>query len=107
MEEKYFNLIFIIIFIVINLFGIMHFIFYFFFKITEFDDIYESLDSYPLFNFRIDEMNCSSNKMEEYIIFHELQGIEQTATDGGTKGQNKILKINGNYFCYEKQKSYR
>ena len=36
-----------------------------------------------------------------------MQGIEQTATDGGTKGQNKILKINGNYFCYEKQKSYR
>ena len=107
MEEKYFNLIFIIIFIVINLFGIMHFIFYFFFKITEFDDIYESLDSYPLFNFRIDEMNCSSNKMEEYIIFHELQGIEETATDGGTKSQNQILKINGNYFCYEKQKSYK
>ena len=85
----------------------MHFVFYFFFKITNFNDIYESLESYPLFHFRINKKNCGTNEIDEYITFHELQGIEETVTNGGIKDKNKIIKINGNYFCYEKKKSYR
>ena len=97
----------IITLILIILFGIMHFIFYFFFKITNFNDIYESLESYPLFHFRINKKNCGTNEADEYIIFHELQGIEENVTNEEINDKNKIIKINGNYFCYEKQKSYR
>ena len=97
----------IIILISVIVFGIMHFIFYFFFKITNFNDTYDSFESYPLFNFKISKNTCETNENEEYIIFHELQDIEETATKEELKYKNKIMKINENYFCYEKQKSYR
>ena len=103
-EEKIFL---IIILISVIVFGIMHFIFFFFFKITNFNDTYDSFESYPLFNFKISKNTCETNENEEYIIFHELQDIEETATKEELKYKNKIMKINENYFCYEKQKSYR
>ena len=96
-----------IVIILVILFEIMHFIFAFFFKVTDFNNVFDTLDSSPLFNF-FSDVTCGSN---EHIIFHVWEGIDRSkeSYDSNSKieGKTEISKINGYYFCYKKKKSYK
>ena len=89
-----------IVIILVILFEIMHFIFAFFFKVTDFNNVFDTLDSSPLFNF-FSDVTCGSN---EHIIFHVWEGIDRSkeSYDSNSKieGKTEISKINGYYFCY-------
>jgi hypothetical protein len=97
--------------------SIMHFIFFFVFKITNFNNIFDSLETSPLFNFHLDNQNCGA---DEYINFHTWEGIKETHyyyTGEGKnrkrhsktiiKGKSEINKINGRYFCYRRGMTYK
>ena len=97
--------------------SLMHFIFFFMFKITEFNNIFNSLDSSPFFNFHLDGNNCGA---DEYITFHTWGGIKEKHTHSYYRngkrhhsteivivGKSEINKINGRYFCYKKGMTYK
>ena len=97
----------LIVIILVILFEIMHFIFAFFFKVTDFNNVFDTLDSSPLFNFRVSEYTCGSN---EHIIFHVWEGIDRSkesyssySSNSKIEGKTEISKINGYYFCYKKK----
>ena len=103
----------LITFIYMIIFEIVHFIFYFFFEPTDFSYIIDTLNSSPLYNFRISESytSCIAN---EHIIFHVWKGIEERVYDSHSrkyrtieKGKTEIDKIHGKYFCYEYHNSYK
>ena len=90
---------------------IVHFVFYFVIKETDFENIFDVFESSPLFNFRIDS-NCGAYS---HIIFHTWEGREEEEyyySNGRIHSRTKIVdrtdidKINGLYFCY-KHISYR
>ena len=91
--------------IIIFIIGVMHFIFYFFIKESDFSNIFDVFDSSPLFNFNIGS-NCGSF---DYVVFHVWQG-RKTHYDSKSAHNSKteimdiidIDKINGNYFCFKK-----
>ena len=104
LENIYFALIdFILIFI----FGIIHFVFYFYIKETDFNNIFDVFESSPLFEFSIGN-NCGE---KDHIVFHVWQGREVTDyyySNGHHRSRTEtvaitdITKINGNYFCFKK-----
>jgi len=51
------------------------FYFLFFYKITDLENIFDSLESSPFFNFHIENQNCGA---DEYINFHTWEGIKET-----------------------------
>ena len=90
----------IILFLIIS---IVHFVFYFLIKETDFENIFDVFESSPLFNFRIDS-NCGAYS---HIIFHTWEGRKKENDDYKTTvDRTDIDKINGLYFCY-KYISYR
>ena len=98
-------------FILFLIISIVHFVFYFIIKETDFENIFDVFESSPLFNFRIDS-NCGAYS---HIIFHTWEGREEKEyyySNGRTHSRTKIVdrtdidKINGLYFCY-KHISYR
>jgi hypothetical protein len=97
--------------------SLMHFIFYFLFKITDFNNIFDTLKASPFFNFHLEYQNCGA---DEYINFHTWEGIIETHDYySGTgskrkrhsetiiKGKSEINKINGRFFCYRKGMTYK
>ena len=99
-----------IIFIIILLFQIMHFVFFFFMKETDFNTIFDTLDSSPIFNLRI----AHTCNQDEHIVFQYWKGKDRAkeyylydATKPKIEGKTEIAKINGYYFCYEVKKSYK
>jgi hypothetical protein len=85
---------------------IVHFIFYFLIKETDFGNIFDTFESSPLFDFRI-ESNCGAYS---HIIFHTWEGREEEEyyySNGRIHSRTKIVdrtdidKINGLYFCYK------
>lgn len=104
-------------FIAMTIISILHFIFSFIFKITDFNNIIDTLESSPLFNFHIDKQNCGA---DEYIKFYTWEGIKEkhyyyTGTGKKRKrrsktvikGKSDINKINGRYFCYRRGMTYK
>ena len=85
---------------------IIHFVFYFFIKQTEFENILDAFESSPLFDFSLD----TSCGIREHIIFHVWEGRKEYSsrtdisgysyTDIHTVDRTVIDKINGYYFCY-------
>ena len=99
------KILFIIDFSLILIIGIIHFAFYFYIKETDFGNIYDSLESSPLFDFEISD-NCGANS---HITFHKWEGrkeIEYYYRKGRRRSRTKIvdatniIKINGKLFCY-------
>ena len=77
---------------------IVHFIFYFLIKETDFGNIFDTFESSPLFDFRI-ESNCGAYS---HIIFHTWEGRKEKKSSSSTiiVDRTDINKINGYYFCY-------
>ena len=104
----------IIIFDIIALIalGIIHFVFSFFIKAYDFDNIIDALDSSPLYNFELND-NCNG---KSNIVFHTWEGRKEKEyyySRGHLRSREKtvdvtdIKVINGYKFCYDKKKSYR
>ena len=105
---KVFNRIILLLVLIIIIFGqtVYHFVIYFFLEDKQrFGNIINSLESSPLFNFKL-ENECSRKK----VVFHRWGGwIElyshldvdlQTRTDIIIHDETDIEKIYGKYFCY-------
>ena len=77
---------------------IVHFVFYFVIKETDFENIFDVFESSPLFDFRIDS-NCGAYS---HIIFHTWEGRKEKKSRSSTiiVDRTDIDKINGYYFCY-------
>ena len=108
--------IILVFFIAMTVISLIHFIFYFFFKVTDYNNITNTLESYPLFNFHLTTGGCGPGN--DYIIFHEWKGLEiseryydyrshKYKTRKIIKGEKEITKIHNNFFCYQKKKSYK
>ena len=85
--------------------GVVHLVFFFYIKQSDFGNIFDLLDSSPLFNFRLDNSGCGK---DSHLIFHVWEGRKQ----GGRLTKTEILdktdidRINGYYFSYT-HKSYK
>ena len=97
--------------IIVTLIGIAHLVLYFFIKETDFNNIFDTFESSPLFDFSIDD-NCG---IKSHIIFHIWEGRKETEfyySKRNSRSRTKIVdrtdlkKLNGKYFCY-KHVSYR
>ena len=102
LKNKYFA---IIDFILLLIFGVIHLVFYFIIKETDFENIFDTFESSPLFDLKISP-NCGSYS---HIVFHVWEGYEvSTRGRSGRNSRTKIVdrtdidRINGNYFCYKK-----
>ena len=77
--------------------GVVHLVFYFYIKQNDFGNIFDLLESSPLFNFRLDNSGCGT---DSHLIFHVWEGRKQ----GGRQTKTEILdktdidRINGYYF---------
>ena len=103
LKNKYF---FIIDFAIILIIGIVHFVFFFYIKETDFDNIFDAFESSPLFDFSIGE-TCGSNSP---LVFHTWAGREEKDyyySNGRRRSRTKIVDvtdiklINGHFFCYK------
>ena len=92
---------------------IVHFVFIFFIKQTDFGNIFDTFDSSPFFDFTVQPGKCG---IKSTITFHVWEGREETEYyyyDGQIRSRTKILDkanidiINGNYFCYKEKASYK
>ena len=93
--------------IFILLLAILHLVSFFYIKKTDFNNILDTYESSPLFNFRIGD-NCGA---DDHIIFHVWEGRNEYYYNGKSRkskivDRTDIVKININMFCYEK-KSYK
>jgi len=98
-ENKIFT---IIDFTIVLAIAITHLVFYFFIKDINYDNIYDTLKSSPLFDFSISNTTCGS---KYFNVFHNFEGRKERS-GGKTRRKKRIVdetaitKINGNYFCY-------
>ena len=83
--------------------SIVHLVFYFFIKQTDFGNIFDVFESSPLFNFSV-KKDCAG---KSHITFHVWEGREKTSYyyyGGSLKTETKIVdvtnidKINGYFF---------
>ena len=101
LKNKYFA---IIDFILLLIFGVIHLVFYFIIKETDFENIFDTFESSPLFDLKL-SANCGSYS---HIIFHVWEGYEVSTRGRNSNSRTKIVdrtdidRINGNYFCYKK-----
>ena len=106
-EEKYCHNCFIVFdMIFFFILSIVHLVFYFYIKQTDFGNIFDAFESSPLFNFSV-EKDCAG---KSHITFHVWEGREKTSYyyyGGSLKTETKIVdvtnidKINGYFFCYD------
>ena len=92
--------------------GIIHLVFYFCVKQTDFDNIFDTFNSSPLFDFSYSD-NCGQSSR---YLFQVWEGIEDTeyfddyynlkVPETKISYKTKIIKINQKYFCY-KHMSYK
>ena len=47
--------------------GVLHLVFHFYVRESDFGNIFDLLDSSPLFNFRIDNSGCGT---DSHLVFH-------------------------------------
>ena len=106
--EKFKNIYFALIdIILIFIIGVVHLIFFFYIKQTDFVNIFDAFDSSPLFEFSLGN-TCGA---KDHIAFHVWQGREvrdyyysNSHYNSKTEIEDvtEITKINGNYFCFKK-----
>ena len=91
---------------IILIIAIVHFVFGFYIRKTDFQNIFDSFESSPLFDFSIGT-TCDSNS---HIIFHTWEGREEKyyyykygryVSDTRIVDVTDITKINGYLFCYK------
>ena len=91
--------------------AIIHFVFYFFIKETDFINIFDIFSSSPLFDFELND-NCGA---KDKVIFHRWEGIKETSyyrSNGHSRTKTEVVDatdiiiINGNKFCYNKKMTY-
>ena len=96
----------IVDFATILIIAIVHFVFFFLIKETDFENIFDSFESSPLFDFSIGT-TCGANS---HVVFHTWKGREEIDyyyANGHTRSRTKIVdvtditKINGYLFCYK------
>lgn len=102
--------IFYLDFILVIALSVMHFVFSFFFKVSDFNDLFVNFESYPLFNFEL-KADCGT---KDSIIFHTWEGWNKNDPHKDEKSNKKnildrtnITKIYNYNFCYEKKASYK
>lgn len=109
MAEKFW--VFFADLILILAIGIIHLVFYFFIKETDFNNIFDTFSSSPLLNFEIND-NCG---VKDNVIFHRWEGRKETSyywSKSHSRTRTKvvdatdIIKINENKFCYNKSMTY-
>ena len=85
--------------------GVVHLVFYFYIKQSDFGNIFDLLDSSPLFNFRLDNSGCGK---DSHLVFHIWEGRNHRVSRSNTEILDKtdIDRINGYYCCYT-HKSYK
>ena len=106
-DKKYCNNCFIVFdMIFFFILSIVHLVFYFYIKQTDFGNIFDAFESSPLFNFSV-EKDCAG---KSHITFHVWEGREKTSYyyyGGSLHTETKIVdvtnidKINGYFFCYD------
>ena len=100
-DEKILHIIGFVVMIVLSS---MHFVFYFFFKVTDLSGLFDTFESSPIFDFYIDNEGCGA---KEYIIFHIWEGVEEIDLFDEIDPKTEINRINGYFFCYRKKMSYK
>ena len=77
--------------------GVAHFVFYFFMNTSDFYNLFDTLETSPLFDFSVNS-NCGSYS---HLVFH-VWGGKYVSTGRRSKKVDvtNIEKINGNFFCY-------
>ena len=92
--------------VIIFIIAIVHFVFFFYIKETDFENIFDAFESSPLFDFSI-RPTCGSNS---HIVFHTWEGREEKDyyySNGRRRSRTKIVDvtdisaINGHLFCYK------
>ena len=96
--------------IFILLIGVIHLIFYFFIKQSDFENLFDTYESSPLFNLKIlQNENCGS---QSPYTFQVWEGVKKKVSSKNRHSRRKIVdktnlnKLNGHLFCYD-YKSYR
>ena len=91
---------------IILIIAIVHFVFFFYIKETDFENIFDAFESSPLFDFSIGT-TCGSNS---HIVFHTGEGREEKDyyySNRRRRSRTKIVDvtdisaINGHLFCYK------
>ena len=82
--------------------AVIHLVYYFFIKETDFNNLFNTYESSPLFEFNIDS-NCGN---KSHVTFHIWGGRQEVYYRGRKKitkivDKAEISRINGNYFCYK------
>ena len=97
--------------IIILLIGIVHLIFYFFIKPSDFDNLFDTYESSPLFNLDIKKSeNCGSQSPYTFQVWEGVK--KKKVSRKSRRSKSKIVdktnlnKLNGHLFCYD-YKSYR
>ena len=106
--KKLQNIYFVLIdFIFILIICIIHFVFYFYIKETDFSNIFDIFESSPLFDFSLD-IDCGAF---DHVVFHVWEGREVSrsySTRGHVRSRTEtediteITKISWNNFCFKK-----
>ena len=96
--------------IFILLIGVVHLIFYFFIKQSDFENLFDTYESSPLFNLNIRQSeNCGS---QSPYTFQVWEGVKEKLSRRGSHSGRSIVdktdlnQLNGHLFCYD-YKSYR
>lgn len=94
------------------LLSIMHFTFSFFIRASDFNNLFDTFESSPLYDFEVNN-NCG---LKDYIIFHTWEGYKKTEyyyERGRSHSRTEIVdktditKINRFKFCYKNKESYK
>ena len=104
----YYNFLFIADVIIIILIGIIHLVFYFYVKQSDFDNLFDTYESSPLFGFNLVKAdNCGTQSSYTFQVWDgwEERGKGRYA-DTKTVDKTNLNKLNQYLFCYD-YKSYK
>ena len=93
-NNKYITIIGIFFFLLL---AVLHFVFYFFVKKSDFENLFDALESSPLFDFQLEDSACTG---DANIVFHRWEGRRKPKYRN-IVDKTDIDKINGYKFCYK------
>ena len=70
--------------------SIIHFVFYFFIEKTNYENLFDTFESSPFYDFKVDD-NCGAN---DNLVFHRWEGRKETEyywRDGRYRSREIIL----------------
>ena len=86
---------------------IIHFISLFLIRVSQLNNLYDSFEASPLFNFHLSDTSCLDR--EDAVVFHEWGGRTETYWNNQrNQFETKIIdktnltRLYGKYFCYTK-----